>query len=312
MRIVLVDASNIALKVITRLLEARDHIVHPFTDGPPALDHIRVHQDVDALITSAELLSMSGFELCWETRLVSNCRRPIYIIVMSSDYDRHKLTEALDSGADDFMSKPPQSDELYARLRVAERLAAMQHELVHMASTDPLTGLLNRGAFFQRAHDMVARLRPDSSLSGLMIDIDHFKRVNDNHGHAAGDEVIRGFARLAARHALAGRLGGEEFAILLEERNLSEAITIGDVLRRDFAQLTFATEREPIRPTCSVGVSAWERGDTIDELLRRADMALYEAKVGGRNRVVAADHPLLATGTEPVSNILRSAARGKR
>jgi diguanylate cyclase (GGDEF)-like protein len=312
MRIVLVDASNIALKVIARLLEARDHTVHPFTDGPPALEYIRTNQNIDALITSAELLSMSGFELCWETRLVSTCRRPIYIIVMSSDYDRHKLTEALDSGADDFMSKPPQGDELYARLRVAERLAAMQHDLIHMATTDPLTGLLNRGAFFQRAQDVVSRLQPSSGLAGLMIDIDHFKRINDSHGHAAGDEVIRGFARLASRHELAGRLGGEEFAILLDERNLAAAVKIGDSLRRDFAQLSFATGREPINATCSVGVSEWEHGDTIDELLKRADMALYEAKVGGRNRVVAADRTLLAASGEPVSNIIRSVARGKR
>jgi len=136
MRIVLVDASRLVLKIITGLLEARGHAAHSFTDGPEALKYIKSNLDVDALITSVELASMSGLEMCWETRLLSSCRRPIYIILMSSNYDRHKLTEALDSGADDFIPKPIATEELYARLRAAERMCSMQRELIRLAAID--------------------------------------------------------------------------------------------------------------------------------------------------------------------------------
>src|SRR6185437_5619294 len=99
---------------------------------------------------SAELKNMSGVELCWETRLLATSRRPIYVVMMSSQYDQRSLIEALDSGADDFIGKPPLAEELYARLRAAERLASMQRELIRLATIDPLTGLCNRAASSSR------------------------------------------------------------------------------------------------------------------------------------------------------------------
>jgi diguanylate cyclase (GGDEF)-like protein len=296
MRVVLVDGSRLVLRMVTQMLEARDHTVRTFTDGPEALACVKSDLTVDALITSAELSSMSGFELCWETRLLSTLQRPISIIMMSADYDRHKLKEALDSGADDFISKPPVCDELYARLRAAERMAAMQHELIRLATTDPLTGVLNRRAFFERAHEACARRQPSGNLSAIMIDIDHFKRVNDVYGHGAGDDVIRGLAQQAAAEpGIVGRLGGEEFAMLLEQRPVAEAMILADRLRLKFGALRFETDREAIMSTCSMGVAEWRAGDTVDTLLKRADTALYKAKADGRNRVIAED-PSEATG----------------
>ena len=99
MRIVLVDPSRTTLKYIARLLEARDHEVRPFTDGHAALAYTKFDAEVDCLITSSELITMTGVELCWETRLLASCRRPIYVILMSSSQDRHRLIEALDSRA---------------------------------------------------------------------------------------------------------------------------------------------------------------------------------------------------------------------
>ena len=105
---------------------------------------------IDALITSAELKHISGVELCWEARLLATCRRPIYVLMMSSrKYDQRSLIEALDSGADDFIGKPPLAEELFARLRAAERILSMQHELIRLATIDPLTGLCNRRGFFE-------------------------------------------------------------------------------------------------------------------------------------------------------------------
>ena len=133
MRVVLVDPSRTMRLYVTRLLQARDHEVRPFADGADALACMREDSDVDALITSAELSGMSGLELCWETRILAGRDRSIYVILMSSNIDKQKLGEALDSGADDFISKPPVPDELYARLRAAERLGTMQRELVRLA-----------------------------------------------------------------------------------------------------------------------------------------------------------------------------------
>src|SRR5215467_13145803 len=157
MRVVLVDPSRTVLKCVGRLLEARDHEVRAFTDGQAALECIRSDLKVGALITSAELGAISGLELCWETRLLATCDRPIYVIMMSSSQDQYRLIEALDSGADDYIGKPPVAEELYARLRAAERVAAMQQELVRLATTDSLTGAFNRRAFFERAHEAASR-----------------------------------------------------------------------------------------------------------------------------------------------------------
>ena len=222
------------------MLEARGHDVVPFTDGREALAYIKSHLDVAAVITSAELMSMSGIEMCWETRLLANGHRPIYIVLMSSNYDRTHLAEALDMGADDFIGKPPAAEELYARLRSAERFAFMQNELIRLATTDPLTGVHNRRAFFERAEQACLRAANGAALSAIMLDVDHFKRINDTYGHDVGDEALRGMTRAAAiGDAVVGRLGGEEFAILLEDIALPEAVTLAEHLRRKLAALRF-------------------------------------------------------------------------
>jgi two-component system cell cycle response regulator len=153
---------------------------------------------VDALITSAEQLSISGHELCWETRLLAGERRSIYVILMSSNQERRNLVEALDSGADDFIDKPPAAEELYARLRAAERLSTMHRDLVQLASLDPLTGILNRRVFFEQAAMALAQRPKAGTLAAIMLDIDHLKRVNDLYGHATGDRAIKAPARSSA------------------------------------------------------------------------------------------------------------------
>jgi len=287
MRVVLAEPSRTMRLFVTRLLEARDHEVLPFADGCDALACMREDAAVAALVTSVELDGMSGLELCWETRVLAGRNRPIYVILMSSSIDKSTLGEALDSGADDFISKPPVPDELYARLRAAERLGTMQRELVRLASVDPLTGLHNRRVFFELAAEARACA---GALTAIMLDIDHFKRVNDLYGHDVGDQAIAAVARLAAAEdALVGRLGGEEFAMLLSGRSLAEGAALAENLRRRIAGLRFETANGPLTLTCSFGVSECKAADTIDDLLKRADIALYAAKTSGRNRVATAD-----------------------
>jgi two-component system, cell cycle response regulator len=297
MRVVLVDPSRTVLKAISRLLEVRNHTVLPFVDGRAALACIKSDIAVDAVITSAELPTISGFELCWEAKLLATSSRCIYVILMSSTQDRRKLIEALDCGADDFIGKPPMVEELYARLRAAERLASMQRELVRLASTDSLTGVPNRRAFLEMAQEACASVDLTGTLCAVMVDIDNFKRINDCYGHDIGDRAIQGVARaLANENAILGRLGGEEFAIVLERQCIADAIAVAERLRVKTGTLQFETDKGVLTLTCSFGVSEWKPSDTIDQLLKRADLALYEAKSSGRNRVVAADDALeLAT-----------------
>jgi two-component system cell cycle response regulator len=311
MRVVLVDPSRTVLKFVGRLLEARDHEVRAFIDAEAALDCIRSDLKVAAVITSAELVSMSGVELCWETRLLATCDRPIYVIVMSSSRDRHNLIEALDSGADDYIGKPPVAEELYARLRAAERVATMQQELVRLATTDSLTGVFNRRAFFERAQEACSRAKTGVALSAILSDIDHFKRVNDIYGHDVGDRAIAAVAHAAAAEsALVGRLGGEEFAMLLPGHGLDEAIAVAERLCGKISALQFDTNHTPLTITASLGVSTWEAGDTIELMLKRADVALYAAKTGGRNCVVAADANRPVLDLAPPNSRLRAVARG--
>jgi diguanylate cyclase (GGDEF)-like protein len=292
MHIVIVDPISAALDCIGRLLEARHYKACCFTDGREALSYIASNPTIDAVIISSEQTCGSGIELCWQTRLLASYYRPIYVILLSSHDGKRTLVEALDSGADDFISKPPDADELYAKLRAAERTTSMQRELVCLATTDPLTGLLNRRSFFERSTEACARATPDFPLSTILMDIDHFKKVNDTFGHVVGDEVIKAVAAEAAKASrITGRLGGEEFAILIEAE-MSCADRAAECIRACIARLKVEAAGRSVHVTASFGISEWQCGDTIDDMLHRADMALYAAKAAGRDQVLT-DHPRL-------------------
>ena len=288
MHIVVVDASRVVLKIITGLLEPRGHTIAPFTDSSDALEFIKAHTTVRAVITSLEVRPLTGLELCWAARLLADGNRPLSIITMSSARNSRNLAEALDSGADDFIEKPPSAEELHARLRAAERLTTLQGELIRLADTDSLTGLLNRRAFLRRSRDAAAGAGSFGRVSAVLADIDHFKRINDEHGHDVGDIAIKAVADLLGEEGIVGRLGGEEFAIVLPGLNLAEAELRAGKLRARAADLRLRAARGPVRLTCSFGVSEWNEGETVEGLLKRADIALYEAKTQGRNRVVSA------------------------
>jgi two-component system, cell cycle response regulator len=288
MRIVLVDQSRTIVRIVNELIRADGHEVLGFTDGRKALACLESDDDVRTLITSVQLESLSGLQLCAAARQIAGTRRPLYVMLMSSSDDRDIIVRALDQGADDFIHKPPDVEELRARLRVADRVTSMQHELIRYGTVDSLSELLNRREFFHRAAEAHKRAATGMPLSAIMIDIDHFKRVNDLYGHEAGDRAIVAIASQVRRSgALAGRLGGEEFCLLVQ-RDLFEARTIAEDLRKAIGDMRLDHNDIAIGMTASCGVAQLQRGETIDGLLRRADMALYEAKNAGRNCVIAA------------------------
>ncbi|WP_375464070.1 GGDEF domain-containing protein [uncultured Methylobacterium sp.] len=293
MHIVIVDSSRVVLKIISALLEPRGHTVSAFTDSAAALTFLTETPTVRVLITSLEVRPVGGLELCWSARLLAEARRPLYVITMSSARNARNLAEALDSGADDFIDKPPGAEELHARLRAAERLTTLQNELIRLAETDPLTGLLNRRAFFARVGDAADRTGNHGTMSAVLADIDHFKRINDEHGHDVGDAAIRSVADILGAEGIVGRLGGEEFAVVLPNVDLDAAEAVAGRLRHQIKDLRIRGGRGPVRLTCSFGVSAWCEGDGVDALIKRADIALYEAKTTGRDRVVSAASELI-------------------
>lgn len=186
----------------------------------------------------------------------------------------------------------------------------MQRELIRLATIDPLTGLCNRRGFFKQATEACARVvAPDGSVSAIILDIDNFKCINNSYGHETGDEAIRACAEAARmQKALTGRLGGDEFALILEQRTLPQAIEVAEDLRSRLAQRPFHTGKERITLTWSIGVGEGQPGDTVDQILARADAALYDAKLKGRNCVVGINAGLPMRNAVVTEGIVRARA----
>lgn len=286
MHIVVVDGSRTGLMIMQRLIEPRGDEITFFLDGRDALDFIRSTPDVEIVITSFELASLSGAELCWEVRVLADNGRPIYVIAMSANTDAEHVIGVLDAGADDFMSKPPRVDELSARLRVAERTLKMQHKLVRLATIDELSGLLNRRAFLERAEAVRETTPAGGTFSLILFDVDHFKRINDVFGHSAGDSVIQRIGQLKLPpDCLSGRIGGEEFAVVLPDVPPDGAVAVAEHMREQLAGVPVPAASGDVHVTASFGVASLQDGDILLDVMRRADSALYHAKNSGRNRV---------------------------
>lgn len=312
MRIVLIAAAAAIRRSLIAILQQRGHEVIDFAEAAPALARIESDRESDALIVVDSEMETPGPEICWDARLLASFERPIYVALISRPLSSRALIEALDCGADDVLQMPISSDELYARLRAAERMNQMQRQLVEMATRDCLTGLYNRQAFFRRA-DRECRAAA-APLAALMVDIDHFKSVNDAYGHAAGDiAIVAVAARLKGVCDTAGRLGGEEFALLLDHGDAENALREAEDLRLAIAGQDINLADGVLRLTCSIGVAVGAPGEDIDQILRKADAALYDAKRSGRNSAMLFDpqrappqaHPSVIRGP-------RRAASGSR
>jgi two-component system cell cycle response regulator len=238
-------------------------------------------------------------------RFVSQCRasdvlRQLPILLIAAERDLPRLAKGLDLGANDYLVRPVDRNELMARTNIQIRRRRLQERLdenyrrsLALALTDELTGLYNRRYLLAHLDEVMARVAGDGvGAAFLMFDIDHFKRVNDSWGHAAGDEVLRQIAARARDSVrsvdLVARLGGEEFAVVMPETGLAVAATVAERLRLAVAGEPFdwCAGSRRLRVTVSIGAAAATAGDDRDRLLKRADDALYEAKSAGRNRVV--------------------------
>lgn len=298
MKIVLIEGKSVERHAIRSMLEERKEQVVAFANGLDAWSYIEEHADIDIIITSLKVQGMSGLEICWNARILAEQRKGMYVVAISEENDDDMLVEALDSGADDYLQKPLHEETLLARLRVAERMILLQKQLLHLANRDPMTNLYNRRAFFEKAQDILASPREGETACAIMFDIDHFKAVNDTYGHDAGDEVIKYVAALASMEdGIPGRLGGEEFALIVQSRSLLGAARTANRIREEIEATPVEFGGHVINITSSFGVSIHHQGDTIDDMLKRADLALYKSKRDGRNRV-SAERPRLIEAEE--------------
>jgi two-component system cell cycle response regulator len=230
----------------------------------------------------------------------------IPVIMLTAEDDPNRKVEVLDRGASDYVTKPFNDKELVARVRVHYRVKALQDQLREantrletLAVTDGLTGLFNRRYFDDLLLSEVRRtLRYKAPVSVILIDLDHFKQVNDTYGHLMGDEVLRNIGRLVIGKVRAtdsaARFGGEELAVILPQTNIGGAIELAERLRKMIADATHTLGGVSIQKTASLGVAAFDGNDPPigpEELVKRADQALYKAKQGGRDRVVVWEAP---------------------
>jgi two-component system chemotaxis response regulator CheY len=311
MRILLVDDQMTTGLALSRVLAAHGHECRLVTGGAAAWDII-TREDWRLILTDWVMPDVDGLELCRRIR-----RREgdpyRYVIILTVRAERSHRLEGLEAGADDFLTKPVDEEELIIRLAIADRILRMQAELeeknrrlAELASTDPLTGLGNR----RRLDRMTGGSPPPGDrpavYSVVSLDVDHFKSFNDRYGHAAGDEVLRVIAGLLQAGTrsddLVVRSGGEEFTIVMPGTGSREVLAIAERLQRTIAEYDW-----PSRPvTVSLGVTTVRgplSGESFSAAAEAADRALYRSKRAGRNRVTYAS-PTAVEGVGALSPLV--------
>lgn len=287
-RVLVVEDSRVAATQIQRALTQHSIDSQILSDPSDVIATLDAYRP-DLVLMDMYMPHCNGVEATRALRQLP-AYQAVPIVYLSSETDIGLQIEALRLGGDQFLTKPFNPVVLAATLKTRiERYREMQRN----SYNDGLTGLLNHTAAKARLDDMIATLPPDGQLCVAMLDIDHFKSVNDTFGHPVGDQVIRSLAWLLKGRLrgtdLIGRYGGEEFIVALADVGPDEAWVVLDRIRRDFARLPHAHVGGSMRATFSAGIAAFPAYRTPTELTHMADTALLEAKRGGRNRVERAD-----------------------
>ncbi len=297
MNIIIVDDSRTKLTHIQICVEEiEDVVTHPFSDPHAALLWCE-NNAPDLVIIDYMMPGIDGIEFVRRFRQMPQAEH-VPVLMVTSTNEKQVLYDALQAGANDFLRSPIDQMELIARARTllkirigALALIKANEQLFRMAMIDDLTQVYNRRRFIEQLDAEVARARRHNQpLALAMLDIDHFKKVNDTYGHAAGDIALKHVARLCVSTMrpsdFVGRLGGEEFAICLPATERGAAQAAAERLRARIAAAPADLGATMLAVTASIGITEIMPGDTASSvILNRADDALYRAKNGGRNRV---------------------------
>lgn len=288
-RILLVDDDKDLARHFSWVLESAGHKVLVLTDAAQLLEVIPEFSP-ELIIMDLHMPRCSGIEAARVLRQ-DDANVSIPILFLSADSKRGPAQEAIIAGADDFLLKPIGDEWLVSAVNA--RLIRAR-AVKSLAQRDSMTGLLNHLAIKQHLEiEMSAAERGDKPLCFAMLDLDHFKKINDMHGHPVGDTVIRGIAQLLKqrlrRTDTAGRYGGEEFAIVLRDADIAAAKRILNKIRESFAGLRFNGRTGSFSGTVSAGICQMQPGESPESVVRRADEALYVAKRAGRNVIITAE-----------------------
>ena len=279
---------------------AKNHLFQEVLQASDGIEGFKllVSNPVDVILCDVEMPGIDGLKFLALLQSREDLRdKPV--IMLTSHTDVATKVRGLESGASDYITKPFEPQELIARLKVHLQLKTLQDELrrsnrllMELSQTDPLTRLCNRRSLTEMLENELSRcLRNLAPCSLIMCDIDHFKQVNDEYGHQAGDDVLVKVADLLREqlrpYDLAARYGGEEFCLVLPETNLAHATEVAERIRQEIQGFKFTGNLGTLKLTISLGVAtiSGNREISEDELIRMADEALYLAKNSGRNRV---------------------------
>lgn len=286
--ILVVDDSSAARNHIVELLKRRNFTVFTANNGVQALDKLKQHKAIKMVITDLEMPEMDGITLTNEIRKKYS-REQLTVIGISGASNGIHSARFIKNGADDFLRKPFCPEEFYCR--IMQNIESLNNiaQIQHTANTDYLTELSNRRAFFNNANQRIAEYSKRNIPHCLaVLDIDYFKKVNDNYGHDVGDQVLKVLALYLRKHfgtGLTARLGGEEFAVLLHGVDNDQLYNKLDDFRRDISVSSLPAGEHHIAITISIGV-VFDSKDELSKQMNEADNALYYAKDHGRNQVV--------------------------
>jgi two-component system, cell cycle response regulator len=297
LKVLIADDSAVYRKLVEQTLSNNNYAVLAAKSGLEALDIFTSHRP-SLLITDWMMPDLSGIELCQRIRQ-DFPQSYTYIIFLTGITQKSEVVKGLTSGADDYLTKPFDPEELAARAGVGRRvielhqqLEAKNRQLEQLALTDPLTTLPNRRAIEDwAARQLSGAARYGFSFWVVIADLDHFKNINDSHGHDAGDVVLKKVAEILKSHSrksdICGRIGGEEFLFTLSHIDLQDVPLVIDRVRADLAATEFNFDGRNLSITASFGVAGFEgkEAPALSQLVSLADSALYSAKRLGRNRV---------------------------
>jgi two-component system cell cycle response regulator len=303
MRVLIADDESMSRLLLQKTLERAGYDVVAVENGRQASDLLRTMDGPRLALLDWVMPELDGPGVCREVRKNKE-HSYVYMVLLTSREAKEDVVEGLESGADDYLTKPFDPEELKARLRTGMRILNLEDRLVEarenmrfQATHDGLTSLWNRGMIVELLERELARShREHTSTAILLCDLDHFKKVNDTHGHPAGDDVLRETAKRlfssVRSYDFVGRYGGEEFLVILSNCNPAYGFARAEEIRKAIGQRPVPTSSGPISITLSLGLllsNEWGKLPA-EELLREADAALYAAKAAGRNCVKIA-HP---------------------
>jgi diguanylate cyclase (GGDEF)-like protein len=305
MKILVADDDAVSRCLMARILERSGYEVVTAENGREAAEILTNDNRPRLALIDWMMPELDGPEVCRKIRSAQE-QSYVYIALLTSKESKEDIVAGLEAGADDYLTKPCDAEELKARLRTGQRILDLEDKLVDAreqmwfkATHDALTSLWDRGAVLGILdRELLRARRENGAVSLLLCDLDHFKQINDVYGHLVGDKVLQEVAlRLSAStrpYDAVGRYGGEEFLILLTSCNADLAKVRAEEICEAVSRRPFAIEDKLLSPTLSIGTvtsSEWSSGVSADQLLHQADQALYRAKANGRNCVCSSPPP---------------------